>query len=99
MMQAVSNAPIDPTVDEGPLKAGSVKTEEQRERLQEAVKNVFVFKNLDPEARSQVLDVMFERKVLAGKSYCGSTPGTVILGDAKLHDPLDRPSTSACFVS
>ena len=65
--QAVSNAPIDPTVDESPLKAGSEKTEEQRERLQETVKNVFVFKNLDPEARRQVLDVMFERKVLAGK--------------------------------
>ena len=66
--QAVSNAPIDPDASDSPIKAAVEKTEEQRRRLVEAVKNVFVFKNLDPEARSEVLEVMFERKVLAGTS-------------------------------
>ena len=48
------------------MTATTEKTEEQRRRLADAVKNVFVFKNLDPEARTEVLNVMLERKVVAG---------------------------------
>eukprot|EP00794_Sanderia_malayensis_P005982 gene5982-6678_t len=37
------------------------KTDKQRARLNEAVKNILLFKNLDPEQLSKVLDAMFER--------------------------------------
>uniref|UniRef100_A0A4W3K2E4 cAMP-dependent protein kinase type II regulatory subunit n=1 Tax=Callorhinchus milii TaxID=7868 RepID=A0A4W3K2E4_CALMI len=39
------------------------KTDEQRHRLQEACKDILLFKNLDQEQFSQLLDAMFERKV------------------------------------
>ncbi|KAJ8387686.1 hypothetical protein AAFF_G00151170 [Aldrovandia affinis] len=39
------------------------KTDEQRQRLQEACKDILLFKNLDPEQMSQVLDAMFEKLV------------------------------------
>ncbi|XP_018431632.1 PREDICTED: cAMP-dependent protein kinase type II-alpha regulatory subunit isoform X2 [Nanorana parkeri] len=39
------------------------KTDEQRCRLQEACKDILLFKNLDQEQLSQVLDAMFERRV------------------------------------
>uniref|UniRef100_A0A8C0ZMM6 cAMP-dependent protein kinase type II-alpha regulatory subunit n=1 Tax=Castor canadensis TaxID=51338 RepID=A0A8C0ZMM6_CASCN len=39
------------------------KTDEQRCRLQEACKDILLFKNLDQEQLSQVLDAMFERVV------------------------------------
>ncbi|XP_053234359.1 cAMP-dependent protein kinase type II-alpha regulatory subunit [Podarcis raffonei] len=39
------------------------KTDEQRCRLQEACKDILLFKNLDQEQLSQVLDAMFEMKV------------------------------------
>uniref|UniRef100_A0A3P8ZM58 Cyclic nucleotide-binding domain-containing protein n=1 Tax=Esox lucius TaxID=8010 RepID=A0A3P8ZM58_ESOLU len=37
------------------------KTDEQRQRLQEACRDILLFKNLDPEQFSQVLDAMFEK--------------------------------------
>uniref|UniRef100_A0A8C8FLZ8 cAMP-dependent protein kinase type II regulatory subunit n=1 Tax=Oncorhynchus tshawytscha TaxID=74940 RepID=A0A8C8FLZ8_ONCTS len=43
------------------------KTDEQRHRLQEACKDILLFKNLDPEQMSQVLDAMFEMSVEAGE--------------------------------
>uniref|UniRef100_A0A8C9RLL3 Protein kinase cAMP-dependent type II regulatory subunit beta n=1 Tax=Scleropages formosus TaxID=113540 RepID=A0A8C9RLL3_SCLFO len=42
------------------------KTDEQRQRLQEACKDILLFKNLDPEQMSQVLDAMFEKLVESG---------------------------------
>uniref|UniRef100_A0AAY4CYH6 Cyclic nucleotide-binding domain-containing protein n=1 Tax=Denticeps clupeoides TaxID=299321 RepID=A0AAY4CYH6_9TELE len=42
------------------------KTDEQRQRLQEACKDILLFKNLDPEQMSQVLDAMFEKTVEPG---------------------------------
>ncbi|XP_037384618.1 cAMP-dependent protein kinase type II-alpha regulatory subunit isoform X2 [Talpa occidentalis] len=39
------------------------KTDQQRSRLQEACKDILLFKNLDEEQLSQVLDAMFERTV------------------------------------
>ncbi|XP_071242355.1 cAMP-dependent protein kinase type II-beta regulatory subunit-like [Salvelinus alpinus] len=43
------------------------KTDQQRHRLQEACKDILLFKNLDPEQMSQVLDAMFEMPVEAGE--------------------------------
>ncbi|XP_029103287.1 cAMP-dependent protein kinase type II-beta regulatory subunit-like [Scleropages formosus] len=43
------------------------KTDEQRQRLQEACRDILLFKNLDPEQMSQVLDAMFEKFVEAGE--------------------------------
>uniref|UniRef100_A0A4X2KNT7 Protein kinase cAMP-dependent type II regulatory subunit beta n=1 Tax=Vombatus ursinus TaxID=29139 RepID=A0A4X2KNT7_VOMUR len=43
------------------------KTDDQRNRLQEACKDILLFKNLDPEQMSQVLDAMFEKLVKKGE--------------------------------
>uniref|UniRef100_A0A8C4X120 cAMP-dependent protein kinase type II regulatory subunit n=1 Tax=Eptatretus burgeri TaxID=7764 RepID=A0A8C4X120_EPTBU len=43
------------------------KTDEQRARLQEACKNILLFKNVDEEQLSQVLDAMFEKTVENGE--------------------------------
>ncbi|XP_035300974.1 cAMP-dependent protein kinase type II-beta regulatory subunit isoform X2 [Cricetulus griseus] len=43
------------------------KTDDQRSRLQEACKDILLFKNLDPEQMSQVLDAMFEKLVKEGE--------------------------------
>ncbi|XP_075883535.1 cAMP-dependent protein kinase type II-beta regulatory subunit [Nelusetta ayraudi] len=42
------------------------KTDEQRQRLQEACWDILLFKNLDPEEMSQVLDAMFEKFCVDG---------------------------------
>ncbi|KAG1701288.1 cAMP-dependent protein kinase type II regulatory subunit [Nymphon striatum] len=43
------------------------KSDEQRKRLTEAVKNTLLFRSLDDEQMRQVLDAMFERKVTNGE--------------------------------
>lgn len=43
------------------------KSDAQRKRLNEAVKNILLFKNLDAEELNQVLDAMFERKTTPGE--------------------------------
>lgn len=42
------------------------KSDEQRQRLAEAVKNILLFRSLDKEQMQDVLDAMFERKIVAG---------------------------------
>ncbi|XP_053153392.1 cAMP-dependent protein kinase type II-alpha regulatory subunit isoform X2 [Hemicordylus capensis] len=56
---------FNPDEDEEDIEPRVVhpKTDEQRCRLQEACKDILLFKNLDQEQLSQVLDAMFERKV------------------------------------
>lgn len=44
------------------------KSDEQRRRLGEAVKNILLFRSLDTCEMSEVLDAMFERKVEAGET-------------------------------
>ncbi|KAH8284867.1 hypothetical protein KR054_001937 [Drosophila jambulina] len=55
----------DPEADDDDDGATAVfpKTDEQRARLVESVKNVLLFRSLDKEQMNQVLDAMFERKV------------------------------------
>nr|XP_061781292.1 endoplasmin-like [Nerophis lumbriciformis] len=43
------------------------KTDEQRQRLQEACRDILLFKNLDPEEMSQVLDAVFEKFCVEGE--------------------------------
>uniref|UniRef100_G3P6R6 Protein kinase cAMP-dependent type II regulatory subunit beta n=1 Tax=Gasterosteus aculeatus aculeatus TaxID=481459 RepID=G3P6R6_GASAC len=43
------------------------KTDDQRQRLQEACWDILLFKNLDPEEMSQVLDAMFEKFCTEGE--------------------------------
>lgn len=52
----------DPDEDEG-ATAVFPKTDEQRTRLIESVKNILLFRSLDKEQMNQVLDAMFEKKV------------------------------------
>lgn len=43
------------------------KTDEQRGRLQEACKDILLFRNLDQEQLSEILDAMFEKVVKVGE--------------------------------
>ncbi|CAL8261294.1 unnamed protein product [Merluccius merluccius] len=43
------------------------KTDEQRRRLQEACRNILLFKNLEPEEIFKVLDAMFEKFAVNGE--------------------------------
>ncbi|KAJ0069320.1 hypothetical protein NL108_003250, partial [Boleophthalmus pectinirostris] len=43
------------------------KTDEQRQRLQEACRDILLFKNLEQEEMSQVLDAMFEKLCTEGE--------------------------------
>ncbi|KAF4524294.1 hypothetical protein B566_EDAN005350 [Ephemera danica] len=54
--------PEDDDEDEGE-KALYPKSDEQRLRLADSVKNILLFRALDPEQMQDVLDAMFERKV------------------------------------
>ena len=45
------------------------KTDEQRKRLQVAVKDILIFKSLDQEQREYVLDAMFEKQVRAKLTF------------------------------
>jgi hypothetical protein len=59
----VSAEPFHPNEEETEEKIIHQKTDEQRERLRSAVKNIFLFKTLDSEQLQEVLDAMFEKKV------------------------------------
>ncbi|XP_071454534.1 cAMP-dependent protein kinase type II regulatory subunit [Hetaerina americana] len=53
--------------DEEAQKAVYPKSDEQRLRLADAVKNILLFRELDEEQMQEVLDAMFERKVKPGE--------------------------------
>uniref|UniRef100_A0A3B4ZIR7 Protein kinase cAMP-dependent type II regulatory subunit beta n=1 Tax=Stegastes partitus TaxID=144197 RepID=A0A3B4ZIR7_9TELE len=53
--------PDEDDEDKEPRQVTYPKTDEQRQRLQEACRDILLFKNLDPEEMSQVLDAMFEK--------------------------------------
>jgi len=63
--KSVSAERYDPEADdeEGDDKLVYPKTDEQRKRLSEAVKPIFIFRSLEPEQMHLVLDAMFEKKV------------------------------------
>ncbi|XP_075713394.1 cAMP-dependent protein kinase type II-beta regulatory subunit isoform X2 [Rhinoderma darwinii] len=52
--------------DETEQRIINPKTDDQRHRLQEACKDILLFKSLDQEQMSQVLDAMFEKLVKCG---------------------------------
>ncbi|EDW01745.1 cAMP-dependent protein kinase type II regulatory subunit isoform X1 [Drosophila grimshawi] len=58
----------DPEADDDDEGATAIfpKTDDQRARLVESVKNVLLFRSLEKEQMNQVLDAMFERKVEPG---------------------------------
>ncbi|KAH6922255.1 hypothetical protein HPB50_011238 [Hyalomma asiaticum] len=58
--------PAEDEDDEG-AKVVHPKSDEQRERLGEAVKNILLFKSLDVNQMQEVIDAMFERKVKPGE--------------------------------
>lgn len=58
----------NPEEDEGEThKLVYPKSDEQRARLGDAVRNILLFRSLDPSQMHEVLDAMFERKVSAGE--------------------------------
>uniref|UniRef100_A0A6M2DE92 cAMP-dependent protein kinase type II regulatory subunit n=1 Tax=Xenopsylla cheopis TaxID=163159 RepID=A0A6M2DE92_XENCH len=57
--------PEDDDEDDG-AKCIFPKSDEQRNRLAESVKNILLFRALDKEQMQDVLDAMFEKKVVAG---------------------------------
>ncbi|XP_029735197.1 cAMP-dependent protein kinase type II regulatory subunit isoform X3 [Aedes albopictus] len=60
----------DPEADDDDDGARAIfpKTDEQRSRLCDSVKNILLFRSLDKEQMNEVLDAMFEKKVKA-KDY------------------------------
>ncbi|XP_045164752.1 cAMP-dependent protein kinase type II regulatory subunit-like [Mercenaria mercenaria] len=67
--KSVSAERYDPEADEeeGDQKIVHPKSDEQRKRLSEAVKPIFLFRSLEPEQMHCVLDAMFEKKVTPGE--------------------------------
>ncbi|KAG8439929.1 hypothetical protein GDO86_005916 [Hymenochirus boettgeri] len=57
----------DEEEDEAETRVIHPKTDDQRNRLQEACKDILLFKSLDEEQMSQVLDAMFEKLVKCGE--------------------------------
>uniref|UniRef100_A0A1E1X8B1 cAMP-dependent protein kinase type II regulatory subunit n=1 Tax=Amblyomma aureolatum TaxID=187763 RepID=A0A1E1X8B1_9ACAR len=57
--------PAEDEDDEG-TKVVHPKSDEQREKLGQAVKNILLFKSLDVPQMQEVIDAMFERKVKPG---------------------------------
>ncbi|XP_068714525.1 cAMP-dependent protein kinase type II regulatory subunit-like isoform X1 [Montipora foliosa] len=65
--QSVCAEPLNPDSDEedeNPVVYP--KSDDQRQRLNEAIKNILLFKNVAPEQLNEVLDAMFEKKVQPG---------------------------------
>lgn len=67
--QSVCAEAFNPDSDDGEDEQAVVypKSDDQRSRLNEAVKNILLFKNLEDEQLRQVLDAMFEKKVQGGE--------------------------------
>lgn len=55
--------PEEDNDDEDNNKVIFPKTDEQRTRLSDSVKNILLFRALDPEQMNEILDAMFEKKV------------------------------------
>ncbi|XP_074608882.1 cAMP-dependent protein kinase type II regulatory subunit-like isoform X1 [Acropora palmata] len=64
--QSVCAEPLNPDSDEDENPIVYPKTDDQRLRLNEAIRNILLFKNVAPEQLSEVLDAMFEKKVQPG---------------------------------
>ncbi|CAD5124468.1 DgyrCDS12750 [Dimorphilus gyrociliatus] len=65
--QSVSAERYDPEADEDDEKVVHPKTDEQRDRLAEAVQGILIFRSLDTEQMQDVLDAMFEKRVDSGQ--------------------------------
>ncbi|CAH1783692.1 unnamed protein product [Owenia fusiformis] len=63
--KSVSAERYDPEADEDDSDEKVIypKSDEQRQRLSNAVKNILLFRSLDSEQMQEVIDAMFERKV------------------------------------
>ncbi|XP_056596540.1 cAMP-dependent protein kinase type II-beta regulatory subunit [Triplophysa dalaica] len=57
----------DEDEDDKDARVTHPKTDEQRQRLQEACRDILLFKTLDQEQMSQVLDAIFDKIVLTGE--------------------------------
>ncbi|KER33309.1 cyclic nucleotide-binding domain protein [Opisthorchis viverrini] len=66
---AVAAESYDPEKDDGSttVKVVHPKTEEQRQRLNQATKDILLFRCLDDDQMQDVIDAMFERRVKAGE--------------------------------
>lgn len=65
--KSVFAEPYDPSSHQSREKIIHPKSDEQRLRLVQAVKKVFLFGSLDNEQTKDVLDAMFEKKVASGE--------------------------------
>ncbi|KAJ3217095.1 hypothetical protein HK099_005600 [Clydaea vesicula] len=64
---SVSAESMAPTAGEAYKKVVIPKSEEQRKRIEIAIKNNFLFKSLDEEQYMDVVDAMAEKKVMPGE--------------------------------
>jgi len=62
--KSVAAERYDPEADEDDSeKVVYPKSDEQRKRLNEAIKDILIFRSLEPEQMQEVIDAMFEKKV------------------------------------
>ncbi|XP_064653243.1 cAMP-dependent protein kinase type II regulatory subunit-like [Lineus longissimus] len=64
---SVSAERYDPEADDDTEKVVHPKTDDQRERLLEAVGGILLFRSLDPDQMQDVLDAMFEKRATPGE--------------------------------
>jgi len=65
--KSVASERYDPEADTAPYtKVVHIKTEEQRQRLNDSIVNILLFRSLDPDQIQECIDAMFERKVSPG---------------------------------
>ncbi|KAI9202483.1 cyclic nucleotide-binding-like protein [Polychytrium aggregatum] len=64
---SVSAESMAPTLDKDFVKTVIPKTEEQKGRIERAIKNNFLFKSLDEEQYVDVVNAMAEKRVLTGE--------------------------------
>ncbi|XP_059161439.1 cAMP-dependent protein kinase type II regulatory subunit-like isoform X2 [Physella acuta] len=67
--KSVSAERYDPEADDDQSYSKVVhpKSDDQRKRLQDAIKNILLFRSLDQEQMQEVLDAMFEKEVTPGQ--------------------------------
>ncbi|KAJ1728984.1 hypothetical protein LPJ61_003745 [Coemansia biformis] len=65
---SVSAESMNPTTEPEYRKKFVPKTETQKERIQEALSNNFLFKNMDEESYRDIIDAMEEKRVECGQS-------------------------------
>ena len=92
---SVSAERYNPEEDDDDEHVVHPKSDEQRKRLTEAVSGILLFKSLDSDQMSNVIDAMFEHKVEAGEKVIeqGDDGDNFYIIDSGIYDVLVKMDT------